>query len=436
MKWCDEYLDRVASQVRVQRIRHTLTEELRDHLECQRQAYLDEGLSDEEAQRRALLDMGDPLLVGGELDRAHRPQTPWTGVLVALMLMVLGCALRLLFGMSLSRAALLAVTVSAGLILLFGCTDYTMWLRVATPAAVLWALFAAYHIYILHSNAWRLSAFVVYVMVPQVLAVALPVLLAMLISRLRGRGAGAFLACLALPALALAMAAVYRDTGYDPYPVALMALLSFGVLALAVREGFFRLDRRIAYAAIALGALASAVLFAMLVFPDLVIRQAYRDEVLLPLIHHARLLSRSRGFALLDPSDASMFLSHEAFGFFFLAGVVALCGWLPFAALMLGIVVAFAALFRRFAAMENRMGRLIGLAGTSTLAAQVLLHFLCCFFRVIQQLCLPLLGQGNVMMLMDAAIVGMLLSVLRSASLPETNVFLQGSEPLPRVSRV
>lgn len=430
MEWCDAYLDRVVEQVRVRRIRQSLAAELRDHLECQRQAYLDEGLEDSEAQRRALRDMGDPLLVGGELDRTHRPRTPWAGVLIALMLLAIGSALRLLNGAGLSRAALLTMIVSMGLILLFGCTDYTLWLKAAIPAAALWAVLAANRIIMLHTSARHLVLFVVLVMVPQVLAVALPVLLAMLISRLRGRGIGAFIACLALPALTLAMAAAYRNTGYDPCPVALMALLGFGVLALAVREGFFTLDRRFAWSIIALGALASAALFYVLVLPDLVIPQTYREEVLIPLVHNARLLGRSRGFALLDPSDAGMFLSHEAFGFFFLAGVVALCGWLPFAALALGIVVAFAALFRRFAAMENRMGRLIGLAGTATLAAQVLLHFLCCFVRVIQQLYLPLLSRGNVMMLMDAAIVGMLLSVLRGAYLPEAGLFRTETRPI------
>lgn len=436
MKWCDEYLNKVASQVRVRRARQPLAEELRDHLECQRQAYRDDGLSEEEARRRALLDMGGPLLVGGELDRAHRPRTSWAGILTALALMSMGFALRRLYSGSQSRISLLALVVPAGLMLLFGCTDYTMWLKAAAPAAGVWALLAAYRIYILHASAWNVSLFVVYTMVPQVLAVILPVLLAMLISRLRGRGFGAFAACLALTVLTLATAAAYRDTGYDPYPVALMALLGFGVLALAVREGFFRLNHRIAYGIIALGVLASAALIVRQLIRELSVQQEYWSDVIFPLVRHARLVGRSRGFGLLSAPDAGMFLSNQAFGFFFLAGMVALCGWLPFAALVLGIVAAFVWLYRRFLPTENRMGRLIGLAGTATLTAQAFLHFLSCFAGLTQQLCLPLLSQGNVMMLMDAAIVGMLLSVMRGANLPEAGHFSREVEPFAGMSRV
>ena len=84
MFWGDDYLNRVASQIRVKRARIPLMDELREHMECQREAYLAEGMDETEAQNRAIADMGDALLVGGELDRVHRPRIHWKGVLIAL----------------------------------------------------------------------------------------------------------------------------------------------------------------------------------------------------------------------------------------------------------------------------------------------------------------------------------------------------------------
>lgn len=97
MSWADEYLKAVAEQIRVKRIRQTLTDELRDHMELQKADFMEDGLSEEEAGRRTIEEMGDALLVGGELDRVHRPAPQWKGMAVALLLMLLGIFLRTVF---------------------------------------------------------------------------------------------------------------------------------------------------------------------------------------------------------------------------------------------------------------------------------------------------------------------------------------------------
>lgn len=97
MSWADEYLKAVAEQIRVKRIRQTLTDELRDHMELQKADFMEDGLSEEEAGRRTIEEMGDALLVGGELDRVHRPAPQWKGILLALLLMLLGIFLRTVF---------------------------------------------------------------------------------------------------------------------------------------------------------------------------------------------------------------------------------------------------------------------------------------------------------------------------------------------------
>ena len=93
MRWCDAYLNTVAAQVRVRRCRDALTAELRDHLELQKADYLAAGLPEAEAEARTLADMGDPVLVGGQLDAAHRPETRWAGILAALTMLALGLLL-------------------------------------------------------------------------------------------------------------------------------------------------------------------------------------------------------------------------------------------------------------------------------------------------------------------------------------------------------
>ena len=65
--WPDDYLDQVARQVRVVRIREPLTAELRDHMLSQKEEYLAAGLSEEEAERKIIegstIPAGTPVII-------------------------------------------------------------------------------------------------------------------------------------------------------------------------------------------------------------------------------------------------------------------------------------------------------------------------------------------------------------------------------------
>ncbi len=89
-----EYLDTVQEQIRWKRARPVVVRELEQHLMDQRDAFLEEGNAPEAAERLAVEEMGDPVSVGTELDRVHRPKPQW-GLLVATMtLALLGGILR------------------------------------------------------------------------------------------------------------------------------------------------------------------------------------------------------------------------------------------------------------------------------------------------------------------------------------------------------
>ncbi len=91
------YLEAVQAQIRWKRARPVLVRELEQHLEDQRDSFLQEGNSPEEAERLAVQDMGDPVTVGTELDRVHRPRPQWGLLGLTLALAVTGAVLRVIF---------------------------------------------------------------------------------------------------------------------------------------------------------------------------------------------------------------------------------------------------------------------------------------------------------------------------------------------------
>lgn len=91
------YLEAVQEQIRWKRARPVLTRELERHLEDQRDAFVQEGKAPEEAERLAVEDMGDPVAVGTELDRVHRPRPQWGLLGLTLALAAAGAFLRVEF---------------------------------------------------------------------------------------------------------------------------------------------------------------------------------------------------------------------------------------------------------------------------------------------------------------------------------------------------
>lgn len=91
------WLEAVQTQIRWRRARPVLARELEQHLEDQRDSFLKEGKSPEESEHLAVEDMGDPVAVGTELDRIHRPRPQWGLLGLTLALAVIGAVLRVTF---------------------------------------------------------------------------------------------------------------------------------------------------------------------------------------------------------------------------------------------------------------------------------------------------------------------------------------------------
>lgn len=86
------WLETAAAQIRWRRARPVLTRELAHHLEDQRDAFAAEGR--ENAETLAVEEMGDPVSVGAELDRIHRPDPQWGPLALSLILAAAGAVLR------------------------------------------------------------------------------------------------------------------------------------------------------------------------------------------------------------------------------------------------------------------------------------------------------------------------------------------------------
>lgn len=86
----EQYLETLLSQIRCKKARPYITEELKGHMECQIEDNMQEGMAYEEAEKKAVEDMGDPIEVGISLDRIHKPRMAWGLLLIVAVISFLG----------------------------------------------------------------------------------------------------------------------------------------------------------------------------------------------------------------------------------------------------------------------------------------------------------------------------------------------------------
>lgn len=89
-----EYLERLSEQIRCLAARPAVEEEIRSHIEDQAKAYEAGGMCREEALKKSVEQMGDPVEAGVALDRIHRPKTEWSIVILILILSAAGLAFQ------------------------------------------------------------------------------------------------------------------------------------------------------------------------------------------------------------------------------------------------------------------------------------------------------------------------------------------------------
>ncbi len=77
-----EYLDKVASQIRCKKAWPFIENEIKMHIEDQIEDNKEAGMTEDEAIKAAIEDMGDTIETGIKLDSVHRPELAWKMVLL------------------------------------------------------------------------------------------------------------------------------------------------------------------------------------------------------------------------------------------------------------------------------------------------------------------------------------------------------------------
>ncbi len=96
-KEIEKYCETVCDQIRWKRAKAMISKEIENHLVDQRDAYVYEGYEEIVATEKAIVQMGDPVTIGEELDKTHKPKPQWGMIGLTIILMSIGCFVNYYF---------------------------------------------------------------------------------------------------------------------------------------------------------------------------------------------------------------------------------------------------------------------------------------------------------------------------------------------------
>lgn len=418
------YLAELQQQIRWKRARPVVTAELERHLEDQRDAFLEDGISPEEAERLAVEEMGDPVSVGLELDRIHRPKPQWGLLTLTMLLAAAGVVLRIWLTagqgyMSADPArTLLAFAVGCGCLVAAYLLDYTFLLRYAR-----WFYVGMLALCMISLKVSPVINGVSYY--TRILTVLLPVAYAVWVYSCHGKGRTGFLYAV-MGGMPLALICVLA-----PSIPGLFFLLCTGLALLlyAIWSGWLGEKGKIAMTAMT----ALIVLMAAAMFVSAVM-EGYFDRRLVALLHpeqdplgggyQALMLRKTLEHARWW--GAGIWPATEPYPFersvpnweidCLLTTMIFRLGWIPFLLLMLAFAALMGWLLYRCLRQKSRGGKMLALSVILPMGLQAVFSVVLNLGFVLFSAQMPLMV-GNVQTVLNLALIGLVLSVFRGDSI-------------------
>lgn len=386
----EEYLEIMSRQIRCRMARESVSEEIRNHIDDQKAAFLSQGMEKNEAEEAAVREMGDPEETGNALDQIHRPTTPWGMIAFIVVLSGVGYGVQNVLQIraadngemwvSMGRQLLFLVV---GIVLMAGVcvADYTRIAQRAREGMILiWAVcvvgMAAGGVPYNGSKQWIL-VFNMTVNVTMLLMLTVP-LYAAVLYRYRGQGYRAI-----GKGLLWMIPALWIDVICPNMGAAVLLFLSYViVLGTAVYKEWFVVSKRKVLAGMTgLVAMIPAVFGMGIVF----FGTEYQWERLLAILGGSGEMDRYPNRVVQDFLFVSRMIGENAdtaelawnadfMTDFMLTGVAACYGILAagiLAALILFLIVRF---FRSSLRQRNQLGMLMGLGCSVFLLMQVVVY--------------------------------------------------------------
>ena len=418
------WLDKVCSAVGWKAAHDVIRRDLSDHIEDQAEAFSHEGMDPDEAMKKAVLEMGDAEEVGFALDASYRPRDVMGISIPVAGLVLIGMVCRIWVTSTPVDAKYIAAII-IGSVLAFVLYHVNLYKFAKHSRLLFWACLAAIIItgltFFRTSYHLRFNNPVIYYA-----ACFSPVLYAGFVYSTRGSGIKGLLFCgLAAALMCLSLLLIPSLTG-----IFISAVSYLIILVATILSGLFG-ERKFLLLGITAGGLAIGALIALalmpayfhnrltfMLHPELQPNGAgYIGTIIREAVSRAKFIG-SPGNTALSPALAIAFSDNVLLAFkwdLLITIILYRYGWLPVICIIMYLSYFIVTGFKSVLKLSSILGRLLGCGIMSAFAMQIIIYILydLGILLLLSPLPLPFIAHGNIALMANLAMAGILFSLLR-----------------------
>lgn len=440
----EEYLDELKGQIRDKYAKEFVSDEVRGHIEEQMEAYENSGMPHEEALAKAVNEMGDPVGVGVDLDRIHRPHMEWRFLLYVLFISVLNMVVQYVINRNmpvvtgagifenLSRASIFVTVVGIVAMLIVYRLDYTF---LAGRSRIIGAAYLILLTVLSLSRGQTINGLTSWVSIGMLrmpvfalMVLFLPIF-AGILYEYRGQGKSAVVK---IALWIFAPVFVQLIAGYISFPVALFIVISEAALfVIALKKNWYVVNKR---AVLIGGAVLSVVLISGTLIRIYSFNGYQADRLNNWLAHYgmgsyAEDANRTINFVnsklydtfansnLIGGSEPAIALMKEVPSYrsdLVLGSVAANCGIIGMAGIIVCLLILCMYVFTISLKQKNSLGCIVGCSCGVAIALQSLSNVMIVLGVLpLTDSVLPFFASGLSFALVDYILLGLVLSIYR-----------------------
>ncbi|MEF9953242.1 MAG: permease prefix domain 1-containing protein [Peptostreptococcaceae bacterium] len=425
-----EYCSLVCDQIRWKKARPIVEREIENHIYDQSEAYILEGFSEEEATKQAILQMGDPIAIGEEFDKTHKPRPQWTMIVLVGAFMLLGMFTNYLIdssGLSIRGFNLMTYALAFWVFIVCYYIDFTFLGKFALAIYLLILGFSVIGVVLGTLVNGRLTLSLMgFSLSLSHLSLIFPLSLALLVYVMKDKGYfGIFICGIGAIPLGLVLLKIPTLVGLIVFTISVV-----GILVFAIYRNWFKTDIKNGLALVLIpGALILAVLTALSLHNLSVVIDPYQDKMgegyiyylIREFISGSSLIGTGSvpegiknisSLPEISTNYALVYLIHR-FGFIVLIGIVS-------------IVAIFTAIgLYNIAKQKNTLGALVALSIMLPFILQTIFYMISNLgYSLTSTLSMPFISYGNFALLINSALIGFMLSVFRTGYIYSDNSLL------------
>lgn len=436
----EEYKKEVCSQIRWKRAHKEISKELEAHILDQRDCYVEAGEEESFALEKAIKEMGDPVMVGAQLDSIHRPKVQSTMIIFTVALVVLGLFIRIFLardGYYTDKLLqqILSVGIGIGVMLLVYYGDFTIIGR--RPKAIIWiSLIAAVVVLSAERRVIMGQSFYLILRIPfsgAYLSLLFPLVLVAVIYSVRNKKyLGILLTEGALFAMA-ALVALFSSGG----TTILFLITGLTLITVPICKGWYQVHKGIGCFMLYL-TVGLSLIFILMNSPNAVyyinkliffidptddpLGQGYMGVVIRTLIDNSLLIGK--GFIPTLYENSFLFHSSGRDISFLLVFLIVHYGRIVLYLISIIMGIFLIKGFYQSLKQKSMLGLLVSLAVMITLTIQTFSYIAWNLgYMLASPISLPFISYGNTASIINLFLIGLMLSVFRNGDIVKDEVF-------------